>query len=41
MAHGRRGLATRVGFALPQAILWEHLDDFVLVSEDELRPPPG
>jgi threonine dehydratase len=30
------GLATRVGFALPQSILWEHLDDFVLVSEDEL-----
>ena len=31
------GLATRVGFALPQAILQEHLDDFVLVSDDELR----
>src|SRR5262245_49366940 len=30
------GLATRVGFELPQAILREHLDDFVLVSEDEL-----
>jgi threonine dehydratase len=31
------GLATRVGFELPQTILWEHLDDFVLVGEDELR----
>src|SRR5687768_2236346 len=30
------GLATRVGFELPQQILWEQLDDFVLVSEDEL-----
>ena len=36
MATAAEGLATRVGFALPQAILWEHLDDFVLVSEDEL-----
>jgi threonine dehydratase len=31
------GLATRVGFELPQQILREHLDDFVLASEDELR----
>jgi threonine dehydratase len=31
------GLATRIGFELPQRILREHLDDFVLVSEDELR----
>jgi len=31
------GLATRVPFELPQRILWEHLDDFVLVSEDEIR----
>src|SRR5205085_5607342 len=31
------GLATRVAFALPQAILRRHLDDFVLVDEDELR----
>jgi threonine dehydratase len=30
------GLATRVGFELPQRILREHLDDFALVSEDEL-----
>ena len=31
------GLATRVPFELPQQILWEYLDDFVLVSEDEIR----
>jgi threonine dehydratase len=31
------GLATRTAFALPQQILWDGLDDFVLVSEDELR----
>ena len=31
------GLATRTAFALPQAILWQHLDDFLLVSEEELR----
>ena len=31
------GLATRVPFELPQRILWDHLDDFVLVSEEELR----
>ena len=31
------GLATRVPFELPQQILWQHLDDFVLVSEDEIR----
>jgi threonine dehydratase len=31
------GLQTRVAFALPQRILAEHLDDFVLVADDELR----
>ena len=31
------GLATRVPFELPQRILREHLDDFVLVSDDEIR----
>jgi threonine dehydratase len=31
------GLATRTAFELPQAILWEHLDDFVLVTEEEIR----
>lgn len=37
MATAAEGLATRVPFALPQQILWEHLDDFVLVGEEELR----
>jgi threonine dehydratase len=37
MATAAEGLATRVPFELPQRILWEHLDDFVLVSEEELR----
>jgi threonine dehydratase len=31
------GLATRTAFELPQRILWERLDDFVLVSDDEIR----
>jgi threonine dehydratase len=31
------GLATRTAFELPQRILWEKLDDFVLVSDDALR----
>jgi threonine dehydratase len=31
------GLATRVAFELPQRILREHLDEFVLVSDDEIR----
>lgn len=31
------GLATRVPFDLPQAIMREWLDDFVLVSDDEIR----
>ena len=31
------GLATRVAFQLPQQMMWQMLDDFVLVSEDELR----
>jgi threonine dehydratase len=31
------GLATRVAFELPQRILWDWLDDFVLVDEDELE----
>jgi threonine dehydratase len=37
METSAEGLATRVPFELPQRILWEHLDDFVLVSEDEIR----
>jgi threonine dehydratase len=36
MATVAEGLATRVPFALPQRILWELLDDFVLVSEEEI-----
>ena len=31
------GLATRTAFELPQRILWDQLDDFVLVSDDEIR----
>jgi threonine dehydratase len=31
------GLATRTAFELPQKILWESLDDFVVVSDDEIR----
>jgi threonine dehydratase len=31
------GLATRTAFELPQQILWRWLDDFVLVSDDEIR----
>ena len=30
------GLATRAPFMLPQSILWEHLHNFVLVSEEEI-----
>jgi threonine dehydratase len=36
METAAEGLATRVAFELPQKILWEHLDDFVLVSEEEM-----
>jgi threonine dehydratase len=31
------GLSTATAFALPQAILWEQLDDFVLVSDAEIK----
>jgi threonine dehydratase len=31
------GLATRTGYTLPQSILRDMLDDFVLVSDDEIR----
>ncbi len=30
------GLATRVGFELPQAIMKEHLSDFILVADEEI-----
>ena len=36
MATRAEGLATRVAFELPQRILWERLDEFVLVDESEL-----
>lgn len=36
MATCAEGLATRVAFELPQTIMWELLDEFVLVSENEL-----
>lgn len=31
------GLATRTAFALPQRMLWDMLDDFRLVSDEEMR----
>jgi threonine dehydratase len=31
------GLATASGFELPQRILWGMLDDFLLITEDEIR----
>ncbi len=37
METAAEGLATRVGFELTQAILREHLDDFLLVGEDAIR----
>jgi threonine dehydratase len=37
MATFAEGLATRTAFALPQRILWDLLDDFLLVSDDEIR----
>ncbi|HSR12277.1 MAG TPA: pyridoxal-phosphate dependent enzyme [Thermodesulfobacteriota bacterium] len=30
------GLATGCGFSLPQKILWEHLDDFVLIPDRDI-----
>ncbi len=36
METAAEGLATRVAFEMTQRILWQHLDDFVLVSEDEI-----
>jgi threonine dehydratase len=36
METAAEGLATRVGFELPQRMLRDHLDEFVLVGEDEL-----
>jgi len=36
METAAEGLATRVAFELTQRILWQHLDDFVLVSDSEM-----
>ncbi len=36
METAAEGLATRVGFEMTQRVLWERLDDFVLVGEDEI-----
>jgi threonine dehydratase len=36
MGTAAEGLATRTAFALPQRILWDLLDDFVLVDEEQL-----
>ena len=41
MGTAAEGLATRVGFELPQRILRERLDEFVLVGEDELARRSG
>ena len=35
------GIATREGYEVPQAILKEHLDEFVLVSDDDIRRAIG
>jgi threonine dehydratase len=35
------GLATRVGYELPQSILRQYLDDFWLVSDDDIRRAIG
>jgi len=37
METAAEGLATRTAFELPQRILWDQLDDFVLVGEDDLQ----
>ena len=36
MKTAAEGLATRTAFALPQQMLWAQLDDFILVSEEEI-----
>ena len=36
MATVHEGLATRVPFELTQHIMWRELDDFVLVTDDEI-----
>ncbi|PKB77521.1 MAG: hypothetical protein BZY70_02305 [SAR202 cluster bacterium MP-SInd-SRR3963457-G2] len=41
MENFAEGLATIVGYDLPQSILRELLDDFILVSDDEIRSAMG
>ncbi|MFN2502539.1 MAG: threonine/serine dehydratase [Pyrinomonadaceae bacterium] len=36
METAAEGLATRVAFELTQQVLWQSLDDFILVTEDEI-----
>lgn len=36
METAAEGLATRTAFDLPQRILWQHLDDFILLREEEI-----
>jgi len=36
METAAEGLATQIGYELTQAILWDHLNDFILVSEEEM-----
>lgn len=36
METAAEGLATQIGYELTQAILWDHLNDFCLVSEEEM-----
>jgi threonine dehydratase len=36
METAAEGLATRVAFEMTQKIMWQYLDDFVLVTEDEI-----
>lgn len=41
MKTAAEGLATRVAFEMTQRILWQYLDDFVLVSEEEMLQAIG
>lgn len=37
MATAAEGLQTKMGYELTQSILWDYLDEFVLVSEEEME----
>ena len=41
METAAEGLATRVAFEMTQQIMWKYLDDFVLVTEEEIREAVG